>query len=742
MQLDELLRYFQGVKPLSGKDHYTALCPCHNDHEPSLDIKAGNKGVIMACPVCGADGKQVMNALNLSVKELFYEQLNPSTNRQKPKSVDYYYSDSLKKTRFYIWDNKKQDWKKSFCWWHKENNKWIKGLPKDENGRSIAPPLYNQNNLAAAQNGDTIYIVEGEKDVNTLTQKLNLLAICSPHGASTSKDMNRKWSKAYNKLFKGLNVAVIADNDNAGHLLAEYVANELLPYAKTVKVINLCDEWESLKEKGDITDIYENETPAKGKTIAETVAFKLSALTDLTKPYEPSINTAAQQTDPEEPQHKAITAPIWAYESDGQWKINERVYIMEFVKGHGVKCINGQLYSVDGAIPDGKAKQTIIKEILYFVRTNHGDKAEKLLKGIKSYCYTEPPKPSLDKIHFKNGTLSKDKGGLFTVWSDEKEFCINRIDCNYNPFAPTPKLFYKYLSEVYYPDDIKTLQQFCGYCLLPTTVLQKALIIIGDGGEGKSVLGAILNGVIGEKNCYNSSIKDLEGNFGVANVENKLIYIDDDVSEKAITNSGIFKSLVTNKNTIEAKKKFHQSNVIKSYIRFICFGNFGLQALYDTSDGFYRRLLALRVKPKDENRMDNPFIDRQIIDNEAEGVINWLVQGLNEIIKRNFDIYTSERTQAESECINHENDSVLAFLQSDHIAIDENLKIHTTTLYNLYSKFCEENALNKLTTASSFSRAINNRGRKFGIVKNNQVVIKGKRARGFYGIGITVNIAN
>jgi putative DNA primase/helicase len=228
---------------------------------------------------------------------------------------------------------------------------------------------------------------------------------------------------------------------------------------------------------------------------------------------------------------------------------------MEFVKGHGVKCINGQLYSVDGAIPDGKAKQTIIKEILYFVRTNHGDKAEKLLKGIKSYCYTEPPKPSLDKIHFKNGTLSKDKGGLFTVWSDEKEFCINRIDCNYNPFAPTPKLFYKYLSEVYYPDDIKTLQQFCGYCLLPTTVLQKALIIIGDGGEGKSVLGAILNGVIGEKNCYNSSIKDLEGNFGVANVENKLIYIDDDVSEKAITNSGIFKSLVTNKNTIEAKKE-------------------------------------------------------------------------------------------------------------------------------------------------------------------------------------------
>lgn len=169
-------------------------------------------------------------------------------------------------------------------------------------------------------------------------------------------------------------------------------------------------------------------------------------------------------------------------------------------------------------------------------------------------------------------------------------------------------------------------------------------------------------------------------------------------------------------------------------------GNFSLQALYDTSDGFYRRLLALRVKPKAENRVDNPFIDKQIIESEAEGVINWLVQGLNEIIKNNFNIYISERTKVESERIKHENDSVLAFLQSEYITIDQDLKVHTTNLYNAYCDFCEDNALNKLTTANSFSRAIKNRGRKFGITKNDQIVINGKRARGFNGIGFTVDV--
>ncbi len=727
MDFKDIVSRFESPKS-KGNNSYMVKCPCHNDSTQSLCISENNGKILMNC-FAGCRPEDITRAIGLEMKDLF----SGSTNRpgtKKPPSTEYMYSDRLKKTRFYRLVN--GEWEKSFCWNHRDNNgKWQKGKG------NYKVPLYKQYLLSKATDQDIVYIVEGEKDTDTLTDKLHLIAVSAPNGA-TKGDTKGKWNSSYNKLFKGLRVAIIPDNDDIGRAYAETIANQLLPIAKSVKVIDLRNEWDNLNDKGDITDIYENETPTADKTIADIVRFKLSALTELTEPYKPEDNTELQADA--EISRKTNIAPIWAYENNGQWKIDEKQYITEFVKNHGVKCINGQLYSVDGAIPDGKAKQIIIKEILYYVQTNHGDKAEKLLKGIKQYCYIEPPKPDLDKLHFSNGTLSKDKNGLFTVWSDKKEFCVNRISANYNPDAPLPKIFIDYLNTVYHQDDIQTLQQYCGYCLLPTTVLQKALLIIGDGGEGKSVLGAILNAIIGENNCYNASVKDLEGAFGVANVENKLIYIDDDVSEKAITNSGIFKSLVTNKTNIEAKKKFQQSNIIKSYIRFICFGNFSLQALYDTSDGFYRRLLALRVKPKDENRIDNPFIDRQIIDHEAEGVVNWLVQGLNEIIKRNFSIYTSERTATESEHIKHENDSVLAFLQSDCITIKSGLKVHTTDLYNVYCDFCEENALNKLTTANSFSRAIKNRGRKYGINKNDQVIIKGKRARGFYGIGFTVEI--
>ena len=287
--------------------------------------------------------------------------------------------------------------------------------------------------------------------------------------------------------------------------------------------------------------------------------------------------------------NKESEYPLWTYGDGTNRKLNEKLYILSFIERYQVRCINNKLYSPDGAIEDGKARQIISHEIMDYVKSNHGDKVEKLLRSIKTHCYMDPPKPDLEKLHFQNGTLSKDENGLFTVFSEEKEFCINRFPINYNPNAPKPERFLRYLNDVFFPDDQVTLQQFCGYCLLPTTVLQKALVIIGDGGEGKSVLGAILNGILGDLNCYNESIGVLQSPFGVANVENKLLFIDDDLSESALKNARTFKNLVTNKTTIQAQKKFVQNNQILSFVRFICFGNFTLQALYDLSEGFQRR---------------------------------------------------------------------------------------------------------------------------------------------------------
>ena len=406
-------------------------------------------------------------------------------------------------------------------------------------------------------------------------------------------------------------------------------------------------------------------------------------------------------------------------------QLNEQLYVTEFIRQNQVRCINNKLYSLDGAIEDGKARQLIIRDILPYVKTNHGDKSDKILRSIKAHCYMEPPKPDTERLHFANGTLSKDKKGRFAVFSEEKAFCINRFPVKYNPDAPKPERFLRYLNDVFLPDDQVTLQQFCGYCLLPTTVLQKALVIIGDGGEGKSVLGAILNGILGDLNCYNESLSVLQSPFGVANVENKLLFIDDDLSESALKNARAFKNLVTNKTTIQAQKKFVQDNPIKPYVRFICFGNFTLQA-----------------KPKDPDRADDPFIDREILENEAEGVLLWLLEGLNALIQNNYKIAVSDRTKAQSDSFKQENDSVMLFLnECDGIKIGEGLRAHSATLYVAYEHFCRDNMLPSLKERS-FLSMMKTKGRQFGITSHKEPFALHtshgtKRARGFLGISVS-----
>ena len=451
--------------------------------------------------------------------------------------------------------------------------------------------------------------------------------------------------------------------------------------------------------------------------------------------------------NPEKNPNKESEYPIWTYGDGTNRKLNEKVYILNFVKQNQVRCINNKLYSVDGAIEDGKARQLIIRDILPYVKTNHGDKSDKILRSIKAHCYMEPPKPDLKKLHFANGTLSKDENGQFTVFSEEKEFCINRFPINYDPDAPKPERFLRYLNDVFLPDDQVTLQQFCGYCLLPTTVLQKALVIIGDGGEGKSVLGAILNGILGDLNCYNESLSVLQSPFGVANVENKLLFIDDDLSESALKNARTFKNLVTNKTTIQAQKKFVQDNQIKPYVRFICFGNFTLQALYDLSEGFQRRQLILQAKPKEPDRADDPFIDREILENEAEGVLLWLLEGLNALICSNYKIAVSDRTKVQSDSFKQENDSVLMFLnECDGINIGEGLRAHSSTLYVAYEHFCRDNMLTPLKERS-FLSMLKTKGRQFGIKGHNEPFALHtshgtKRARGFFGISVSDSYIN
>ncbi|WP_207636703.1 AAA family ATPase [Desulfurispora thermophila] len=97
--------------------------------------------------------------------------------------------------------------------------------------------------LAALERGQTVFVVEGEKDADALA-RLDLMATCNAGGAG-------KWTQSHSQHFPAkARVVILPDNDNPGRKHAQLVASQLTTRGCQVKVIEL----PGLPEKGDVSD--------------------------------------------------------------------------------------------------------------------------------------------------------------------------------------------------------------------------------------------------------------------------------------------------------------------------------------------------------------------------------------------------------------------------------------------------------------------------------------------------------
>ena len=304
--------------------------------------------------------------------------------------------------------------------------------------------------------------------------------------------------------------------------------------------------------------------------------------------------------------------PVWI---DERGKIIEPEYCRDFLSRHPIRCINDRFYTVEGPLPDeSKLKRTIYEEISPWLHAKVAQTVEQIIKALKLAAYTDPLPLQCDRIHVANGTCFLD--GTFT---EEKEYCSNRLSVSYRADAPAPEHWLRFLSELLESEDILALQEYLGYCLLPSTKGQKMLMLIGKGGEGKSRIGVVMNAIFG-LNMNTTSIQKVETNrFARADLEGKLLMVDDDLDMNALTKTNYVKSIVTAELRMDLERKKEQSYQGLLYVRFLCFGNGALTALHDRSDGFFRRQIILTTKDKPADRFDDPFLAEKLIA-EKEGI--------------------------------------------------------------------------------------------------------------------------
>lgn len=271
-RLQTILSRLKGVKKV-GENTYRAYSPLRDEKEPSLYITEKPDGVILMCDHGGGDTKAILEAIGLTMRILFPD---GGSSGSEPKGSDperkvaaiYQYLDTngelvAEKVRYtnktFFWRSKKPDGSYDY---HKPKN----------------VPLYNETVLEKAE---AVFLVEGEKDVDTLT-KYGFPAVSLPNGAH--------WENEYVAYFSDKVIIILPDNDDTGCDYAKAALKALKPTNYNTGIMQLNNLWPEIPEKGDVSDYI----AAKGEEAVAKLKETLDVVTRNRKPAPavPAVPTA------------------------------------------------------------------------------------------------------------------------------------------------------------------------------------------------------------------------------------------------------------------------------------------------------------------------------------------------------------------------------------------------------------------------------------------------------------------
>lgn len=223
MQVEEVLERLEGVRR-SGKG-WSARCPCRNDDKnPSLTVGIGDEGqVLLNCHRGNAcDVDEICTAMGLHVGDLW-----PEAKGVESKLVlqeVYPYTDEHGELLFQklrMVDT--STGRKTFRQRRQVNGNWVYELGDTPKVLYNLPAV-----LKAAAEGTEIWVVEGEKDADSLIRQ-GLVATTMPGGAG-------KWLPIHTEALANATVSIIADNDDPGYAHADTVRRELDKAGARVRV--------------------------------------------------------------------------------------------------------------------------------------------------------------------------------------------------------------------------------------------------------------------------------------------------------------------------------------------------------------------------------------------------------------------------------------------------------------------------------------------------------------------------
>ena len=357
--------------------------------------------------------------------------------------------------------------------------------------------------------------------------------------------------------------------------------------------------------------------------------------------------------------------------------------------------INGKLYIYRNGIYEC-GDEYIEAAMIEHIPTLSRSKRQEVLAYLMLLVNKESGIADANLIAFKNGVLNI-ADDTFTDFSPEYVI-TNKIPHNYNPDASS-KLLDDVMKKLACGDEnvYKLLFQSIGYCFYRRNELRKSFFLLGEKRNGKSTFLDMVGTLLGEDNTANLDLCEIGDRFRTAELTGKLANIGDDINDEWVSNTAIFKKVVSG-DTVTVERKGKDPFKLRSFAKFFFSAN-SLPRLGRGKDSraVLDRLVVIPFDAKFSKTDSDydPFIKYKLRGEDVmEALIAQAVPALREVLIDQEFIHCAkvEENLAEFE---KSNNPILEFF--DELDESDYLNEPVKVVYQRYTSFCISNNLQAMS---------------------------------------------
>jgi putative DNA primase/helicase len=246
--------------------------------------------------------------------------------------------------------------------------------------------------------------------------------------------------------------------------------------------------------------------------------------------------------------------------------------------------------------------------------------------------------------------------GFSVIDSDPRIFCSKRVGYEFDLKA-TCSVFKGFLTSVLDQEQVELVLAYFAACLTDRRVFnpQTSLVLLGNGGNGKSTLMDIMSQVFGLENVATKPLESLLAPKERVNIAHKTLIIVDD-APSYIKETAQLKSLISGE-PVEFRPLYRPPFSSNRYGRIVINTN-QLPKFTDTSNGMYRRLQIVQFERTIPPEQQDTTLAWRIGQFELPGILN-LVLSHNTLI--HTVLKPSTKANDLLAALHAENDSVYSY---------------------------------------------------------------------------------